>query len=87
MKLVIQTRVLALMENSFRDFTTREYVMNLGKDLPSVDQLERMVLQAKSTVEKHKPTLHEHVESWYVISDEHMPDLPHAYDLNLVTNL
>jgi hypothetical protein len=86
MKLIIQTRVIALMEDQFRDFTTREYALNLGNKLPDLTALERMVHQAKATVEKHRPTLHEHVETWYVIPDDQDPDTNFAYDLNFVSN-
>jgi hypothetical protein len=75
MKLIVKTRVLALMEDSLRDFATREYVLRLGRDrLPDPTTLERLVHQVACKVEKHKPTLHEHVDSWYVIPDSLLPD-------------
>ena len=75
MKLIVKTRVLALMEDHFSDFATREYVLRLGrKPVTDPSLLERLVHQVACKVEKHKPMLHEHVDSWYVIPEDALPD-------------
>jgi hypothetical protein len=75
MKLVVQSRAFALIDGSLLDFVTREYVMRLPKGTGSdPSMLERFVHQIACRVEKHTSSLHEHIESYYVIPDNHLPD-------------
>lgn len=75
MKLVVQSRAFALIDGSLLDFVTREYVMKLPKGIGSdPNMLERFVHQVACRVEKHTANFHEHIESYYVIPDNYLPD-------------